>query len=147
MTNMLNTTTVQALSFLLFLAALPLISFGTMEDQQLLWYAGLVLLLIAGILPPLGRFVIKDEDEDEDEAAADDTDGKAADDKDDQGGDDQADEADEADEADDDSDGEVTTDVPHSAGPIGRGTGSAGREQDRQRVQEQAERSSGEDDR
>ena len=140
MTNILNTTTLQAISFVLFLAALPLVSFGTMEDQELLWYAGLVLLLIAGILPPLGRFVVQDDDGDEEEAAdeadGDQGDRKAADDGD----------ADDADDGDD-NDSEGRADAPHSAGPIGRGAGSAGREPDRQRVQEQAEHSSGEDDR
>jgi hypothetical protein len=145
MTNILNTTTLQAISFVLFLAALPLVSFGTMEDQELLWYAGLVLLLIAGILPPLGRFVVQDDDGDEEEAA-DEADGDEGDrkaDKDAAGDGDAYD----ADNGGDDDDSEGRADAPHSAGPIGRGAGSAGREPDRQRVQEQVEHSSGEDDR
>ncbi|HVM30975.1 MAG TPA: hypothetical protein VM305_09455 [Candidatus Limnocylindrales bacterium] len=143
MTNMLNTTTLQAVSFLLFLAALPLVSFGTMEDQELLWYAGLVLIVAAGILPPLGRFLVSDDDGDEEADGADGHEGDQADEG-DPANDDAV--ADDAADAESDGAGEVTTDAPHSAGPIGRGAGSAGREPHRQRVQEQEEHSSSQED-
>ncbi len=63
--NLLNTTVLQAIAFVLFLVALPLLSLGTFEDQELLWYAGLAMVAVAGILPPLARFVgERNEDDD-----------------------------------------------------------------------------------
>jgi hypothetical protein len=72
-----NTTLVLAISLVLFLVALPLTSFGAMEENQVIWGAGLALLVVAGILPPATRFIggddgdDKDTDKDEDEAKAD----------------------------------------------------------------------------
>jgi hypothetical protein len=66
----LTTTTVQAVAFVLFLVSLPLISFGATDDATGLWWTGLALLVIAGLLPPLARFVpLADDDEDDDGGA------------------------------------------------------------------------------
>lgn len=122
--NVLNTTLLQAVAFVLFLIALPLLSVGTVEEQELLWYAGLAMIVIAGVLPPLGRFVGQPEDDEEDEA-------------------------DEADEPADDepaADQEVDDADPEpSAGPIGPSTGATGREARRARVEEQRERAKEDD--
>ena len=80
----LTTNVVQAVAFVLFLAALPLVSFGTTEGQEALWWIGLGLIVVAGVLPPLARFVPLADDEDDEEepddaeAGADDTDGTDA---------------------------------------------------------------------
>lgn len=64
----LTTTTVQAVAFVLFLVSLPLISFGATDGTTGLWWTGLGLLAIAGLLPPLARFVpLADDEEDEEE--------------------------------------------------------------------------------
>lgn len=66
MPGFLTTNTVQAVAFVLFLTALPLISFGTTDDAEALWWTGLALLAVAGLIPPLARFVpLADDDEDE----------------------------------------------------------------------------------
>jgi hypothetical protein len=66
----MNTTLILAASFVLFLVALPLISFGAMDENEVLWWAGLALLAIAGILPPATRFIGGD-DKDDKEAKGD----------------------------------------------------------------------------
>jgi hypothetical protein len=82
MPSVLTSNVVQGVSFVLFLASLPLISFGASEGQEPLWWTGLALLVIAGLLPPITRFVpLADDDEDDEgeaEAAGeDDADGEA----------------------------------------------------------------------
>jgi hypothetical protein len=62
----INTTLVLAISLVLFLVALPLTSFGAMEENEVIWGAGLVLLVVAGILPPATRFIGADDDKDKD---------------------------------------------------------------------------------
>lgn len=46
-----------SVSFLLFLAALPLISIGTTSDWRLVSTAGMVALSIAAVIPPLQRLL------------------------------------------------------------------------------------------
>jgi hypothetical protein len=70
MPSVLTSNVVQGISFVLFLAALPLISFGATEGQEPLWWTGLALLVIAGILPPLTRFVPLADDDEDDEGEA-----------------------------------------------------------------------------
>lgn len=65
MPSVLTSNVVQGIAFVLFLLALPLISFGTTDGQEPLWWTGLVLIAVAGILPPLTRFVPLADDEDE----------------------------------------------------------------------------------
>lgn len=70
MPSILTTNVVQAISFVLFLVALPLISFGTTDGAEGLWWTGLGMLIVAGILPPLARFVpLADDDDAEKEAS------------------------------------------------------------------------------
>jgi hypothetical protein len=72
MPSVLTTNVVQGIAFVLFLAALPLISFGASEGQEPLWWTGLALIVIAGLLPPVTRFVpLADEEEEEEDQAAD----------------------------------------------------------------------------
>lgn len=67
MPSMLTTNVVQGAAFVLFLASLPLISFGATEGQEPLWWTGLALIVIAGLLPPVTRFVTLADEEDEEE--------------------------------------------------------------------------------
>lgn len=43
-------------SLLLMLVSLPVLSFGTDQDQQAVWIGGLTLLTAGGVIPPLLRF-------------------------------------------------------------------------------------------
>lgn len=52
----LNKLWIQGLSFVLFLAALPLISFGTTTDTEILWWTGIAIFIFAAILLPITRF-------------------------------------------------------------------------------------------
>jgi hypothetical protein len=64
-----TTARIQSVSFVLFLLALPLASFGAVQDEVALWGAALVLFVVAGLLPPATRFLDLDDDAaDEDEA-------------------------------------------------------------------------------
>ena len=81
MPSVLTSNVVQGTAFILFLAALPLISFGATEGAEPLWWTGLALIVVAGLLPPLTRFVPladddEDEDEDEDDASAEEADSR-----------------------------------------------------------------------
>ncbi len=58
---------VLGLAFLLLLAAFPLISFGTTEDNDTLWWIGLALLVVGGLVPPVARYAFPDEEEGDEE--------------------------------------------------------------------------------
>jgi hypothetical protein len=130
--NVLNPTILQAIAFVLFLIALPLLSFGTVEEQEVLWYVGLAMIVVAGVLPPLGRFLGEEEDEEEEATEADDE------------ADDEADEADEKKADDQEADDDARPEP--SAGPVGPSTGATGREPTRTRVEEQRERAADDSD-
>jgi hypothetical protein len=54
------------ISFLLLLAALPIISFGTIREEPFLWGVGLALLIAGFLIPLLLRFFpVRTEPEDE----------------------------------------------------------------------------------
>ncbi|HUG47493.1 MAG TPA: hypothetical protein VMP67_03670 [Candidatus Limnocylindria bacterium] len=130
--NLLKPSVLQAMAFVLFLLALPLLSFGTLQDQQLLWYTGLAMVVVAGVLPPLARFVGPDETAD---ATDDGTDDKADD------AHDKAEDDNDDDKAERDNDDRSGRDDPRepSAGPVGPPGASLGREPRRARVEEQRE--------
>lgn len=48
-----------ALSFsmVLLLVSFPLISFGTTQGPPLLWWLGLLALVVGGLIPPAARFL------------------------------------------------------------------------------------------
>ncbi len=48
-------TTLLDLAFVLLLLALPLISFGTVNDWALMWLVGLLLLVVGLLIPPALR--------------------------------------------------------------------------------------------
>jgi hypothetical protein len=43
-------------ALVLLLLAFPLVSIGTVQNIEALWWLGLLALLVGGILPPLARF-------------------------------------------------------------------------------------------
>jgi hypothetical protein len=61
--------TLLIISFILFLISYPLISLGTVDGPEALWYIGLVTLALAGIIPPASRLL--DENGDKEEEAED----------------------------------------------------------------------------
>lgn len=61
----MSTTAVQTLAFILLLAALPLTSLGTTNNQPVLWWLGLGLLLVGGLVPPATRYGLGGGDEEE----------------------------------------------------------------------------------
>jgi hypothetical protein len=115
MSALRDTATLQAISFVLFLVALPLVALGTMEDIPPLWWLGLLLIVVAGILPPAARYLAEDEEDEEDEKGDRAKDGAGPG------------------EGDEDA-------VRPPEGPVGPPTTSPGRDLGRARVQEQRER-------
>lgn len=51
----MSRTTILSIAFVLMLAALPLISFGTVDNQAWLWQLGFALLVLGLLVPPLLR--------------------------------------------------------------------------------------------
>ncbi len=47
------------ISMLLLLAAFPLVSLGTMQGNDALWWSGLLSLAAGGLIPPLRRLFLK----------------------------------------------------------------------------------------
>lgn len=70
-------TTVLLVTFVVLLLPFPLASFGTRGAPDLLWQVGLALLVVAGVVPPLTRYVFDDEDEDAADGEATDEDGES----------------------------------------------------------------------
>ena len=59
----MNEMTVQIVSLLFLLAPLPLIVYGVLEGVAALWWLGIALVIVGGVIPPLTRFVFEEEDE------------------------------------------------------------------------------------
>jgi len=60
---------VLGITLMLLLVSLPLISIGTMQDTPWMWWTGLILLAVSGLVPPITRYAMaKDEDGEDDEA-------------------------------------------------------------------------------
>ncbi|WP_119069495.1 hypothetical protein [Rubrobacter indicoceani] len=53
----MNQMTLQSLSLIVLLVPLPLISVGATAGIPALWWAGLVLLLVGGLIPAALRYV------------------------------------------------------------------------------------------
>lgn len=51
------------IALVLLLIAFPLTSLGTAGDRPALWWAGLALLVIGGLIAPLTRFMGDDDEE------------------------------------------------------------------------------------
>ncbi len=54
-----NRLTYLSASFVLLLAAVPLISIGTDRGIPLLWWLGLGALILGGLIPPMQRLLIR----------------------------------------------------------------------------------------
>lgn len=57
----MSRATALGISMLLLLAAFPLVSIGTMQDRELLWWLGLSALVAGGIIPPARRLLTRRE--------------------------------------------------------------------------------------
>lgn len=69
----MDETTLQEISLVLMVAPFPLVLYGVLEGIAPLWWSGIVLMIVGGLIPPATRYVFEDENEDEeDEAGADD---------------------------------------------------------------------------
>lgn len=55
----MNLLSALSLSMILMLAAFPLISIGTVQGPQWLWWLGLAALCIGGAIPPVKRFLVR----------------------------------------------------------------------------------------
>lgn len=58
----------QGAALALMLLALPLISLGAWNEIAALWWLGLGVLVLGGLIPPVTRYVGGDDDEDDDGA-------------------------------------------------------------------------------
>jgi hypothetical protein len=54
-------------ALVLMLVALPLISYGTDNDVSALWWAGLALVALGGLVGPVSRYALDGDDGGEDE--------------------------------------------------------------------------------
>lgn len=52
-------------ALVLMLAALPLVSIGAWNDTAWLWSAGLVVLAVGSLIPPVARYAMSDADADD----------------------------------------------------------------------------------
>jgi hypothetical protein len=57
--------TLLIISFFLFIISYPLISIGTTGDSEAVWIIGLAALALAGLIPPVSRFVADDDNDEE----------------------------------------------------------------------------------
>lgn len=55
---------IQGIALVLLLAALPLISIGTTQENEVMWWIGLGLLMVAGAAVPITRFAMPDDGDD-----------------------------------------------------------------------------------
>ncbi len=66
----MNEITVQIVSLVLMLVPFPIIVYGVLEGIAVLWWAGIVLVVVGGVIPPVTRYVFEgegDADESDDE--------------------------------------------------------------------------------
>ncbi|HSL11721.1 MAG TPA: hypothetical protein VLA82_10455 [Actinomycetota bacterium] len=57
----MRTVMVLGAALVLMLLAFPLVSVGTTGDADALWWIGAALLVVGGVIPPLTRYVIRDD--------------------------------------------------------------------------------------
>ena len=63
MTHTVDPMTVDGIAFVLILLVLPVVSFGTMAESELVWGFGLVLLLLGSLVPLVMEFWVREDDE------------------------------------------------------------------------------------
>jgi hypothetical protein len=60
--------TLLSIALILLLIAFPLVSIGTVQNMEAVWWLGLLALVAGGVIPPVTRFtheVTEDEEEEE----------------------------------------------------------------------------------
>jgi hypothetical protein len=60
-------TKILTVALVLMLAAFPLTGIGSEQEITWLWVAGLVVLTLGAIIPPVTRYAFSDDDEEEDD--------------------------------------------------------------------------------
>jgi hypothetical protein len=59
----MNETTLNGIALILLLIPFALISIGTTNDIEALWWAGVIMLIIGALIPPISRYVFTDEND------------------------------------------------------------------------------------
>ncbi|RQG92684.1 hypothetical protein EA462_00150 [Natrarchaeobius halalkaliphilus] len=55
--------TIDGIAFVLILLVLPVVSYGTMAENELVWGFGLMLLLLGSLIPLVMEFWIREDEE------------------------------------------------------------------------------------
>lgn len=58
----LDPLTIDGIAFVLILLVLPLVSYGTMIENERIWGAGLVLLLLGSLIPLVVEFWVQEDE-------------------------------------------------------------------------------------
>lgn len=70
----MNKKPVQLVALAFLLVPLPLVFYGVHEGIDALWWAGVALMIVGGMIPPISRYVFDSEEEDEGSEAGEDGD-------------------------------------------------------------------------
>jgi hypothetical protein len=58
----MSETLLNGIALILLLIPIVLISIGTTQDIEPLWWAGIVMLALGALIPPITRYAVKEED-------------------------------------------------------------------------------------
>lgn len=61
----MNEMTVQLVALVFLLVPLPLVFYGVHEGIDALWWAGVALMIVGGVIPPITRYAFDSEEEDQ----------------------------------------------------------------------------------
>lgn len=64
----IDETTVLLVTFVILLVPYPLISVGTTGGSPALWWFGIALLVLGGLVPPISRYAFGESEENEEDA-------------------------------------------------------------------------------
>jgi hypothetical protein len=70
----MSTLLALGIALVLSLLAFPLVSAGSTQDTETLWWVGIALLVIGGLIPPATRFAFADDGDDDGNGNDDETD-------------------------------------------------------------------------
>jgi hypothetical protein len=67
--------TLLSIALILLLIAFPLVSIGTVQNMEAVWWLGLLALVAGGVIPPVTRFTheVADDEEEEEKGEGSDT--------------------------------------------------------------------------
>lgn len=55
--------TIDGIAFVLILLVLPVVSYGTMAENEIVWIFGLALLLVGSLIPLVMEFWVREDEE------------------------------------------------------------------------------------